>query len=260
MGRTTVTLTVLVAVLLTSAFSGAAELEDVLTMNYEARGGLDKLKSIQSIRMHGKTLAMGQIEAPMMIEMKRPNRVRMEFTLHGMSGIQAFDGETAWMIMPFLGSTEPQEIPEAQAGSFRHQADFDGLLVDWKAKGHTVELLGTEDLEGTETYELRVTMPDGKETLVYLDSEHGIELMNVSRQVIPGQGTELEVVTTMSDYKEVGGVMMAHSVESRAGGQVMAVMTIDSIEINPDIADDRFTMPAPAAADVTVAAGASTNG
>ncbi len=251
MRRTTLTLTLIATVLLAHTFLGAAELEEILSKNYESRGGLDKLKSMQSMRMHGKTLAMGQIEAPMTVEMKRPNRLRMEFTFNGMTGIQAFDGTTAWMVMPFLGKTEAEEIPAAEAESFRQDADFDGLLVDWKDKGHTLELLGTKDVEGTEAYELKATLANGNKTLIYLDTEHCIEMMVVSTQVIPGQGIEVEITTFLSDYKEVEGVLMAHSVESRTGEQVMALITIDSVEINPDIADDRFTIPATTTAEKT---------
>jgi outer membrane lipoprotein-sorting protein len=244
MRRTTIILIVIIITLVTHFVEGATDLDEILAMNYETRGGLDTIRSIHSMRLHGTTLAMGQVEAPMTVELKRPNRLRMEFTLHGMTGVQAFDGETAWMVMPFLGSTEPELIPEAQARSFRQEADFDGMLVDWQDKGHTLELLGTEDVEGTEAYKIKVTRSDGDETLVYLDTEHCIELMTISTQVIPGQATEIEVVTILSDYKEVGGVMMAHHVESRSGDQVMAVVTIDSVEVNPEIADERFTMPA----------------
>ena len=37
------------------------------------------------------------------------------------------------------------------------QADIDGPLVDWKSKGHKVEYLGTEDMDGTQAHKLKVT-------------------------------------------------------------------------------------------------------
>ncbi len=250
MHKTTLVLTLLVAVLLTPAVSGAVELEEILQMNLEARGGLERLKSATAFRMRGK-ITMGQIEAPMLIEAKRPSRFRMEFTVQGMIGIQAFDGETAWMLMPFMGKTEPEVMSDEQAKEMREQADFDGILVDWKEKGNTVELVGTGDVEGTDAHKLKVTLPSGDATFVYLDPESGIALQHETTSKVPGQGTEKKVVVTFSDYKEVEGLMIAHSMETTMGGQVVAVTTIDTVEVNPDISDDRFTMPEFAAAKPT---------
>ncbi len=239
------TVCALCAILLASP-STAAELDEVLAMNYEARGGLEALKSIESLRMEGTTLAMGQVEAPILIEVERPNKVRIEFTVQGMTGVQAYDGETAWMIMPFMGKTDPEPMSEAQAKEIVDQADIDGILVDWEAKGHTVELVGTEEVEGTETYKLKVTRASGDELFVYLDTEYGIEIMQTATRTVPGQGAEMEFVTYFSDYKDVGGVMMPHSLETRVGDQQLANITIQSVEVNSDIPDERFVMPEPA--------------
>ena len=244
MRQSALALLILVTCLVAPATT-AADLDEILAMNYEARGGLEAIKSIQSLRMTGKTLAMGQVEAPILIEMKRLNKMRIEFTVQGMTGVQGYDGETAWMIMPFMGKPDPEPMPDAQAKELVDQADMDGILVDWQEKGHTVELLGTEDVEGTETYKLKVTRASGDEVFVYLDSEYGIEIMQSATRTVPGQGAEMEFVTYFSDYKEVAGVMMPHSMETRVGEQSLSNITVSEIEVNVDIPDDRFTMPEP---------------
>jgi outer membrane lipoprotein-sorting protein len=238
------TVTALCASLMAPA-AASMELDQVLAMNYEARGGLKAIKSIQSLRMTGTTLAMGQVEAPMLIEVKRPNMVRVEFTVQGMTAVQAYDGEAAWMIMPFMGKPDPQPMPKAQAEGIVTQSDIDGVLVDWKDKGHTVELMGTEDVQGTPAYKLKVTRADGDETFIYLDTEHGIEILQTMQRTVPGQGTEMKFETYFSDYKQVGGVMMPHHLETHVGDRVLTNITVDSIEVNPEIPDERFVMPEP---------------
>ena len=47
-----------------------------------------------------------------------------------MTGIQAYDGETGWQIMPFAGSSEPEKVSGDELEQFMDQADIDGPLVD----------------------------------------------------------------------------------------------------------------------------------
>lgn len=212
----------------------------------EARGGVDAWKAIKTARMSGRMVMMGTMEAPFTVEFKRPQNMRIEFTLQGMTGIQAYDGETAWMVMPFMGKTEPEKMPEEQVKMIREQADFDGPLMDYQEKGHKVELLGVEEVEGTEAYKLKVTRKDGDVDVMYIDTEYFMPFKSESKRTIQEQ--EREVTTVLGDYKEVGAVIMPHSLEmiSAVGSQVIA---FDKIELDVEIADDRFAMPEPAPAE-----------
>ncbi|MFH2055364.1 MAG: hypothetical protein ABIJ61_05355, partial [bacterium] len=53
--------------------------------------------------------------------------------------------------------------------------------------------------------------------------------------------------TYMSDYKEVAGVLMPFSLEMRASAQQVGVIAIDSVQVNVELPEASFTMPAPAA-------------
>src|SRR5262249_33898403 len=83
------------------AFAGTAD--EVIAKYVKAEGGLDKIRSIKTIHMTGKSV-MGQgMEMPLVRYAKRPNKMRVEFTFQGMTGVQAFDGTSAWGVMPFAG-------------------------------------------------------------------------------------------------------------------------------------------------------------
>jgi outer membrane lipoprotein-sorting protein len=140
----------------------AQDLDEVLDNYYEAIGGIEAWKDLNTMRATG-SMAMGGmgVEAPFIVTVKRPNKVRMEFTFQGMTGVQAYDGETAWMLMPFMGRTDPEVMPDDMAKDILDQADIDGALVDWQAEGHQVELMGKEETSGTETYKLKVTKKNG---------------------------------------------------------------------------------------------------
>src|SRR5688572_2100508 len=114
----------LVLTVLTVPVSSRAEtLGDVLGKSYEARGGLDKIKAVQSIRLTGK-MAMGPgMEAPITLEWRRPDHLRMEFIIQGMTGTMAYDGKVGWAVMPFMGKTSAEKVPEEQLRDIQDQAD-----------------------------------------------------------------------------------------------------------------------------------------
>jgi len=226
----------------------AETLDEVLAKNLEVRGGEDAILAVKSLRMTGTMRmggsAAGALELPFSAEFKRPNKVRIEFTMQGMTAVQAYDGEVGWAIMPFLGKTEPEEMAEDQLKEIKEQADFDGVLVNYEEKGHTVELLGAEEVDGTPAYKLKVTKANGDIVNLFLDQEYFVEFKADTKREV--QGNEVEVSTVFGDYKEVGGLLFAHSMEmSFAGNPEGQVITIDSIELNVELDDDRFAMPAP---------------
>ena len=230
------------------AFAGsaaAANLDDVLECNYETLGGLNNIKAVESARLTG-TMTMGPMQAPFTIEYQQPNHVRMEFEIQGMTAVQAYDGETGWAIMPFMGKTTPEEMADDQLKSIQEMAEWEGPLVDWEKKGHSVELVGTENIEGTEAYAVKVIRADSEdETTFYLDTEYCLPFLSKGTREV--QGNEMPFSTTIGDYKEVGDIVMAHSMISNIGGgptPMQQAITIETAELNvSDVSEDRFTMP-----------------
>ncbi len=222
----------------------AAELtrDEVLAKHYEAIGGLDNWKKVGSIKFDAKMTMGPGVEAPATMTLKRPNKIRMEFTFQGMTGVQAFDGTNAWMVMPFMGKTDPEAMTDEQSKNIKEQADLDGPLVDWEADGNKVELVGKEEVEGTETYKLQVTLKNGDVRYHFLDSEVFLQIRQSGKTTIQGQ--EVEIETTVGDYKEVGGLVIPHSFETSAKGQPQGqTITVTAVEIDPEVADELFVMP-----------------
>lgn len=216
--------------------------DEVIALNLAARGGADKIAAMKTMRATGKMTMGPGMEAPITLEWRRPNKVRMEFTMQGMTGITAYDGETAWMLMPFMGQTSPERMPEAQAKDTIEQADAEGALVNYKEKGHQVEYLGVGDVEGTPAYKLKVTTKNGDVDTYYIDVDSNLQIREDRKRTVNGQ--EVNAHITYGDYKEVSGLMMPHSMEAKSpeapAGQVI---TIEKVEVNPDIPDARFSMP-----------------
>jgi outer membrane lipoprotein-sorting protein len=238
-------LTGIAALALFASVASAADptVDELIAKNVKARGGMDKLKAVNSIRIHGRMVMAQGMEAPFTMMQKRPKMTRTEFTLQGMTGMQVYDGKNAWMVMPFMGKKDPEAMPAEQAQMLDEQADMDGPLVDYKEKGNKVELLGKEQVEGADAYKLKITLKNGQERIVYLDAESGLEVKTEAKRTV--RGSEVEGESYLSDYKEVNGLMMPFTMENGAKGQSMRQkMVIDSVETNVSLADSLFLMPA----------------
>ncbi|PYQ28666.1 MAG: hypothetical protein DMF56_15650 [Acidobacteria bacterium] len=225
-----------------SAFAADLTVDEIIAKNFDAMGGKDKLAAMKSVRFTGK-MSMGPMEAPISMTKKRPEMMRLDFTIQGMTGTQAFDGTNGWVVMPFLGKKDPEAMNADQLKEAKEEADFDGPTWNYKDKGNKVELLGKADIEGTPAYKLKITTKAGTESTVYIDADSFLEVKSESKRTVQGQ--EVESETTLGNYQEFGGIMFPTSMEMKAKGAPGAqTITIEKVEINPAVADDTFKMPA----------------
>ena len=230
--------------LLCAVSVSAAELtvEEILAKNAEAKGGMEKLRALKSVKFSGKMSLGGGLEAPIAMTKKRPEMMRMDFTIQGMTGTQAYDGSTGWMVMPFMGKKDPETMSADALKEVKDMADFDGPFIDYAKKGYKVELLGKGDVEGTAAYKVKVNR-DGQDTVVYIDAENFLEIKAEAKRKVQGQ--EVEGETVYGNYQEFGGLLFPMSIEMKAKGMPAGqTITIDKVEINPELSDDTFKMPA----------------
>lgn len=238
---------------LVGGVAGAAHAQtadELVAKNLKAKGGLDNMKTVQSMKITGHVTLPGAgggggIEVPMTILTKRPNRFRHESEFNGQKIIVAFDGTKAWMINPMMGQNSPQPIQGPQLEMVKQQADLDGPLVDYKAKGTTIEVLGPETVDGKKMNKLKVTPKTGPPVTLYLDAETGLEAKTVMEAAAgaAGPGAPAATLETIfSNYQAVGNLTMAHTIQQKANGQVMSI-NIDKIELSPGADDSLFAMP-----------------
>lgn len=220
--------------------ASAQTADELVQKNIQARGGLEKLQAIKSLRVTGK-VHTADMEIPVIIQFKRPGMVRAEVSVQGLLVVKAYDGETAWQIDATEGSPDPEKSSADEAKTIIEMGDLDGPLVNYKAKGNTVEMAGKEELESTPVYKLKVTQKNGDVKFVYLDSQSYLELKISSKR--KEQGKEYTEDEYYSDYKPVSGVLMAHAVETRIDGQPEDQITFDKVEVNLAIDDAVFKMP-----------------
>jgi len=173
---------------------------------------------------------------------KRPDDVRTEASLQGMTQIEAYDGKEGWRVSPFFGRRDPERMSADDVKALVEDAEMDGPLVDWQAKGNTVEYLGTEDVDGTPAHKLKVVRKNGDISFVYLDPDHFLEIRIVTQRVRHGAYEEVE--TDLGDYEKAGGVFVPTSIAVGSKGSAdKQVVVVDKVEANVPVDDTIFHFP-----------------
>jgi hypothetical protein len=233
----------LLAVLFCLSLCASAQTADeIIQKNIAARGGLEKLKALTSMRQTF-TLEQGAFKATGGQESKRPNFVRSTFTIQGMTAVTAYDGASGWRISPFQGKKDPELVGEDDLKGLQEQADFDGPLIDYQSKGNTVEYMGVDQVDGDDAYKLKVTLKNGDIFYYYFDPDTYLEIQRESQIFI--RGSMRESVTQAGSYKAVNGIMFPFSSESwpKSNPQAKARVTVQKIELNVPVDDSDFKMP-----------------
>ncbi|MDB4956784.1 MAG: sialidase [Myxococcales bacterium] len=237
-----------VAILMSLAtVSHAATVEELLAKNLAARGGEAKLRELRTLRLTGRIVFGGggfSIDATWAQVQERPGLIRSEVTLQGLTQITAYDGREGWSLSPFSGRRDPEKSSEDDARALAQQAELDGPLVGWRDKGHRIESLGTEDVDGTPAIKLRVTRKDGDVQYVYLDPDSFLEIRITTVRKV--RGTEDITETDLGGYQQVAGVWLPFAIESGTkGGPRNSRITVERAEINVPVDKAWFELPTP---------------
>ena len=245
-------LVLLLAVVCFNLHAASQTADELVNKNIEAKGGMDKIKAIKTMRMTGKLIG-GGITATAGQDNMRPNLVRETFSLQGMTAVQAYDGSTGWQIQPFGGRKDPELMGDDDMRDLLIDSDFDGPLVDYKAKGNTVEYLGHDIVDGDDALRLKVTLKNGDIIYYYLDPDTYLEIRKETQEFI--RGSVRENASDLGSYKPIGGVMYPFSIASGPKNDPASwqTVTVQKIEVNVPLDASDFALP------VSLKKGASKN-
>ena len=243
--------TVFIALLLVAVTPVSAQTADEILENYfENTGGKANWEKLEAIQFTG-SINLGGMELPIKMVQTADGRSMTTANFQGQTFYQGvYDGETLWGTNQMTMEAEKSDA-EATANHKLGMNDFPDPFLNYKEKGYTVELLGDETIEGTETYKIKlVTEPqmiDGKEeptiAYYYFDKENFVPIV-AEREVKAGPAAGMVGQTKMSDYQEVDGLYfpfsMMEGAKDQPGGQAI---TITEITLNPEIDDAMFAFP-----------------
>ena len=222
--------------------------DGIIGKYFENVGGVEKWKALKTMKMTGM-FPTPQGEFAFEMSRKAPNKYMVSLDVMGQKLIpQAYDGETAWMLNPFMGDPAPQKLPEDQAKAVKLDADFEDPFIDYAKKGYEVTFEGTGDVDGIKCNILKLVKNKGvaEDEVVmsyYLDGETYLPVM-VRQKSNSGQMAGQEMEIYFSDYQDAGdGIIMPYTIDTRVGGQSVQAVKFSSIAINGEISDDVFKFP-----------------
>ncbi len=222
--------------------AAAQTAEEIVARYIKTVGGAEKIQAVKTLRRSGKFTGGGGFEAAVVEENKRSNMVRQEFSLQGLTAVNAYDGKSGWKIEPWQGKKDPEPLGEEEMKQIVEDSDFDGPLVNYQQKGNKLEYVGMEPVEGTDAHKLKLTTANGDVRYYYMDTDYFVPIKIDTKRMV--RGAEREYETSLGDYKEVAGWYLPHSIEVNVkGSQNRQKITYDKIEANVPIEDLRFHMP-----------------
>lgn len=223
--------------------------DEIIAKYFENTGGIAKWKAVQGFKMSAK-VNQGGMEIPLEIVQLKDGRQATKITFQGKEIMQGvYDGKTLWS-HNFMNMKAEKSDAEATENFKKEIGEFPDPFLNYKEKGYKVELLGKETVDGTETFKIKLTKKpikvDGVETdnvvFYYFDAENFVPLMSES-EIKSGPAKGQIAQNKMSDYQEVGGLMVPFSMAQGVKGGGSQPLTITNVEVNPKVDDKMFTYP-----------------
>ena len=242
------------AALVAPGGAAAQSADEMIAKHIAARGGLAALHAIETLRMTG-AMRPGGFDVQLAYDetIARPGSVRIDATLQGLTVVQAYDGSSGWQIQPFQGRKDPEALSADDTKNLQEEADFEGPLIDAKAKGARIDSLGNVDVDGAPAWALRATLRNGDQLTYYLDPDAWLTVRVVTRQLV--RGAESLTQTDYGDYEKVAGVYFPFEVASGPkGSTVQQRVTYDKILANEPVDPATFERPKTSAAATQQAA------
>ena len=246
---------------------------EIVNKNIAARGGLAAWRGVQTLSWKGKMDAGGhvkqkadadsgkaeaakagpsaaaaatptvQAQLPFYLEMKRPAKSRLEIEFKGETAVQVYDGTQGWKLRPFLNRHEVETLTTEELKTVKNQADLDGYLVDYAAKGTQIDYAGVEKVDGKDAYKLKLTLKNRQVLHEWIDAKTFLEVK------VEGTPRRLDnryhpVFIYLRDYKPENGLMMPHLIETSVQGVAGTErIQIEKVVVNPALSDSRFAKP-----------------
>ncbi|MEO7394142.1 MAG: hypothetical protein ABIU11_04320 [Chitinophagaceae bacterium] len=212
---------------LATAFIAKAQTADeIIAKHIEAIGGADAWKKINSVKMEGTLIVQGTTVI-MKQTILHGKGNRQDISVMGMNGFMIIAPTSGWNFMPFNGQAAPEPMTAEAVAEAQSELDAQGNLIDNATKGHTVEYLGKDDVEGTDCYKLKINLKSGTSQTYYFDAKSYLLIRSLSKQKANGQ--EVEITTNFSNYEKLPeGIVVPKSITLPFGEMNITKITINS--------------------------------
>jgi hypothetical protein len=204
--------------------------DEIINKHITAIGGKEAWTKINSMKMEAGISVQG-MDIPVIIYQVHNKGQRQEYTVMNMTGYTIISSEGGWSFSPMEGQTKPEPMTADALKAAQDGLDIQGDLLDYAAKGHKVEYLGKEDVDGTEAFKIKVVRKSGNEVVYFIDPSNYYIIKVANKMKVNGQ--EIEQKVNLSNYQKLPeGIVVPFTMEMPG---VPAPVAIKKVEVNPTI-------------------------
>lgn len=222
----------------TAVDASLPSVDQVLEKYVAAIGGKAKVEKVTSRMMKGtfEMAAMG-LKGTLEVMSKAPNKSFMSMTLPGLGAIQqGFNGTVGWIQDPIQGL---RELNGSELAALKQTADVH-RDINLKEAYPKMTVLEKGKVGAADVYILEATPPTGGAEKLYFDTTSGLLLRN--DMVFEGPQGKLPLETYFEDYRDAGGVKMAHTVR-QVNPLAPVTLKFEDVKNNYPVADLKFEKP-----------------
>jgi hypothetical protein len=207
-----------------------SKLDKIIDKVIETMGGKEKLMTIKTIKKTGNGEQQG-VKYPVNFYAVHNLSERFEFSFNGLTGYQIVTKDSGFNFSPFGGISTPERMTDEDVKLASDDLDLEGSLVNYQAKGHTIDLMENEDIDGVDAIQLRVNLKNGKTVFYFIDPETYYIIRTTAKGVSNGQ--EFSNTSNYYNFKKTKeGILFPFTVDG---------LTYDTIEINISLDDKLFS-------------------
>ncbi len=209
----------------------------------EACGGAERWRGVGAIEMTG-TYSVFSKRSEFRLIRKRGDLFRLDFDLLDAPSARARDAAGPWMRHGLLKPVAGYVGDHPYKAQLERESLFPLVLLDYAAKGISVESLGSGEVDGVATLDLKLTFPDDSTETWHLDAESFLEVAIDSQIVDHTQaGEPMSQRAFFDDFREVESLTLPHQVELEFGARLES-MTVARVDVDPVLDDVSFSPPA----------------
>jgi outer membrane lipoprotein-sorting protein len=236
-------LLLLTAALFLPLCASAQTADDIIAKYVEARGGLAKIKSVQSERVSGTIVFAPTVQGAFVVERERPMKMHMEIKLSDITMIRTYDGKSSgWIYNPTGENPSVKPMTSEDLRNILDEADFEGPFIDYKAKGNQVEFAGKTTVEGKPAFKIKLTNKNND--VSYFSFDASSYLLLRWQGVRKNGDKEITTESLFRNFHEVDGLQYPFLIEANSPeGNESQKIIADKIEINVAIPEIHFAKP-----------------
>lgn len=230
---------VFIAILCAGKLTHAQTAAEIIDKHINAIGGNTLIATIKSQEMENTLSVMGS-ELTSKVILLVGKGYKNEADFNGQKIIQCITPTAGWSLNALSGMTKPEPMPDDNVKMSQSLLHVGGDLYQYKEKGSSVTLEGTEMLEGVKTYKLKLTDKESKVFYLFIDASTYFLIRRENTQTVNGQA-----ITTHNVYynfkKTDIGFTMPFSIISDQGFEV--TIQVEKVVFNKEVDPKIFQMP-----------------